>query len=89
MIYLDEIQETVNESYLTLADIQYDVSVREPVQGDVKIFNDMYFFSTKIVAFLDYLNILLLNVDTESNLIIENIIISLKELNSKAKLLWH
>lgn len=89
MIYLGEIQDTVDTAYLTLADIQYDISVREPVQGDIKIFEDMYFYSTKIVAFLEHLNVLLLNVDWEQNQTIELIVTSLKELNSKAKLLWH
>jgi len=88
MIFLDDIQNTVNEAYVALAGLQYSVSIREPVSGDIKTFNKAYTLSTKIIAYLEYLNSLNLNVSFVENSRIEDAVFSLKEIISKTKILW-
>jgi hypothetical protein len=88
MIYLEEIPDAVEKAYFTLADIQYDISVLGPVSGDTYLFNDRYTISTKILAYLEYLNTQILNKDFKTNSRVEVMVTSLKELTSKAKLLW-
>lgn len=89
MIYLKEIQEAVEKAYFTIADIQYNIAVMEPVSGDIRIFESQYTISTKIEAYLEYLNTLLLNKNFKMNTRIETVVMSLNELTSKAKALWH
>jgi len=89
MIFLEEIQRTVRLAYLTLADVQYTISVKEPVSGDIKYFNAIYTLSTKLVANLEYINMLDLGVTYDENTEIENIIFSLNEIISKIKTIWH
>jgi hypothetical protein len=88
MIYLNEIQKIVNTAYLTLAKLQFMISIREPVSGDTKTFNRMYTLSTKIIANLEYINMLNLNHSYIKNNEIENIVFSLKEIIQKVKSTW-
>ena len=88
MIYLEEIQATVNEAYKTLARLQYMISEREPVSGDVRLFNRMYTLSTKLVANLEYIDLLQLNHTFNQNNEIENIVFSLKTIIAKVKNTW-
>jgi hypothetical protein len=88
MIFLDDIQKTVNTAYLALAELQYMISVKEPVSGDVVFFDKMYTLSTKLVANLEYINLLSLGVDFKENQEMESIIYSLREIISKIKSTW-
>jgi len=88
MIYIEEVYTAVNNAYKTLADIQYILSVKEPVSGDVRTFNRMYTLSTKIVANLEYIDMLDMNKDLSQNREIESIIYSLKEITNKIRTQW-
>lgn len=88
MIYLEEVQVAVNNAYITLADLQYAISVKEPVSGDIKTFNKMYTLSTKIVANLEYIDTLNMNHTFQENNEIEFVVYSLKEITSKIRKLW-
>ncbi|MCK5788880.1 MAG: hypothetical protein KAH32_07765 [Chlamydiia bacterium] len=88
MIYLDDVQAAVNSAYKTLAKLQYIISVREPVSGETSTFDKMYTLSTKLLANLEYLNMLKIHITFEQNKEIENIITSLKEITIKVKNTW-
>ena len=85
MIYLKEIQEVVNDSYSALGEIQYMISVKEPVSSDAIFFNKKYSISTRILANLEYIDMLELNVTYIENTEIENVIEALKLLIEKVK----
>ncbi|MCK5788261.1 MAG: hypothetical protein KAH32_04655 [Chlamydiia bacterium] len=85
MIYLKEIQEVVNNSYRALGEMQYIISVREPVGGDPEVFNKNYNISTRILANLEYIDMLELNISYIENTEIEEIIRSLQILIDKVK----
>jgi len=89
MIYLEDIQETVRHAYIALAEAQYQISVKEPVSGDTVYFDKIYTLSTKIVANLEYLNLMELGITATQNNKIESIIYSLKEIISKLYTEWH
>ena len=88
MVFLEDIQLTVQNAYVALADIQYHISVKEPISGDIKYFNGPYAMSTKLVANLEYLNSMELGMTHEENMEIESILFSLKEIISKIKSTW-
>ena len=89
MIYLPEIQATVNDAYSALAGVQFKISVREPVKGDKRLFDKHFSISTKIVANLEYINSLNLNVSYVENEDIEKVVEALELLIDKAKKLCH
>ena len=88
MIYLYEVQDTVNDAYKTLARLQYLISKKEPVSGDIRLFNKMYTLSTKIVANLEYINTLNIDISAEENQAIEGVIQTLRNINLKIKETW-
>ncbi|MCK5788533.1 MAG: hypothetical protein KAH32_06020 [Chlamydiia bacterium] len=89
MITLDEVQHTVNKAYLVLADLQYDIAYKEPYSGDVALIDTNYLLSTKIVALLEYINTLLLNITSDVNKRIFDVVASLNEITYKITQKWH
>jgi hypothetical protein len=85
MIYLPEIQSVVNDAYSAIGLIQFTSSVREPVSGNKGIFNEYYSLSTRIMANLEYINVMNLNISYTDNVDIEHIVEALKLLIDKAK----
>jgi len=85
MIYLREIQLVVNEAYSALAFIQYKISVKTPVTGGTRSFDKHYVLSTRILANLEYINMMNLNVSYTDNVDIENTVEALKRLIYKTK----
>lgn len=88
MVDIRNVQLVVNNAYLALADLQYLVSVKEPVSGDVKFFEGTYTLSTKLVANLEYIDMLSLGHSYAENAEIENILYSIKEIISKIESTW-
>lgn len=88
MVDIRDIQLTVNNAYLALADLQYLVSVKEPVSGDIKFFEGTYTLSTKLIANLEYINTLSLGHSYGENTEIESILYSINEIISKIKSTW-
>jgi len=89
MIYLKEIQKVVNNSYKALGEIQYMISVKEPVSSDTIFFDRYYNISTRLLANLEYIDMLELNMSYVENEEIEGIVYSLKILIEKVKKLCH
>ena len=88
MIYIKEIQDVVNKAYIALAEVQYLISVKEPISGDVRFFDSMYTLSTKLVANLEYIDMMDLGHSYAENTEIENILYSITEIISKIKTTW-
>jgi len=88
MVYLGEIRQVVSDSYKALAEMQYLMSRKELVSGDEKFFDPTYTLTTKIIANLEYLELLNLGRTHDENTEIENILFSLTEIISKIKSQW-
>jgi len=89
MIYLKEIQKTVNDAYRALGEVQYMISVKEPVSSEPVFFTKRYNISTRIIANLEYINMLDLNETYIENKEIEGAIYALRVLIDKVKRLCH
>lgn len=88
MIYLDEVKTIVNQAYSALAVLQFDISVKEPVSGDIALFNSTYTLSTKILACLQALEVMDFNHTAKQNREIEGIATTLKEITLKVNEKW-
>ena len=80
LIDVTDVLSAVNHAYEAMAELQYKIADRSRISGDVTLFNQQHIKSGALLAYVEALEELSLDITTVENRIVERIYNNIKVL---------